>query len=324
MMLMSRRQWTISAAALVAAPWANATPTFPTRPIRLIYNYAAGGPGDAVARYLAVRMATTLGQPLMVENLTGGNGVVGTLAAARAPADGYTLLFAPLPGVLLLPLLARDSNFNPLKSLTPIANVGSAPLLIIVRSDLEVNDFPGFMAWARKQPAGVDVGGGGSIVEIATAVLAREAKLKLVWVPFRGSPPAMQALLAGDVKVAFLAPSAMVSGHINSGKVKIVGVTSQDESVLAPGVAPIARHVPGFVQQVNYGMWAPGGLPSEIAGRIQAALVDALKEPDMAEKLQINGMVKDYLDAAAVAQIARREDESIRKVLATTSIKVGE
>jgi tripartite-type tricarboxylate transporter receptor subunit TctC len=321
--MMNRRQWTIAAATLVSTPWAGAAPQFPSRPIRLVYNFAPGGPGDAVARYLAVRMGATLGRQLVVENMSGGNGVVGILATARAPADGYTLLFAALTGIVQVPLLTRDSAFDPFKSVAPIANVGSAPLVLIARSDVPASDFPGFAAWAGKQPSGVDVAGAGSIVEIATAVLAREARLKLVWVSYRGTAPAVQALLAGDVGVAFVTPSAMLSEYIASGKVKAIGVTSAQTSILFPGVAPIARYVPNYVQEINYTLWAPGGLPPGIAGRIEAALTQVLAEPDMQAKLQINGMVKDYRDAAAVTQIARREDDSIRNVLATTSIKIG-
>jgi len=320
---MNRRQWTVVAAALAAAPWTRAAAPFPTRPIRLIYNFAPGGPGDAVARYLAVRMGEALGQQLVVENMSGGNGVVGILATARAPADGYTLLFAALTGIVQVPLLTRDANFDPFKSVAPIANVGSAPLVMVAHSDVPAIDFPGFVEWARKQPSGVDVAGAGSIVEIATAVLAREAKLRLVWVSYRGTAPALQALLAGDVKVAFLTPSAMLSEHVGTGKVKVIGVTSPQTSSLFPGVAPIGRHVPGYEQEINYALWAPGGLPPETTGRIEAALIQVLKEPDMTAKLQINGMVKDHRDAAAVTLIARREDDSIRKVLATTSIKIG-
>ena len=320
---MNRRQWTVAAAALVAAPWADAALHFPNRPIRLIYNFAPGGPGDAVARYLALRMGTALGQPIVVENMSGGNGVVGILAAARAPADGYTLLFAALTGIVQVPLLTRDGNFDPFKSVMPIANVGSAPLVLVGQSDIPADDFPSFVAWAAKQPAGVDVGGAGSIVEIATAVLAREAKLKLVWVSYRGMAPALQALLGGEIKVALVTPSAMLSEYVRSGRVKVIGVTSPQTSSLFPSAAPIARFVPGYEQEINYALWAPGGLTAETAARIEAALIQELKDPEMPAKLQINGMVKDYRDAAAVTKIARREDTTIRNVLATTSIKLG-
>jgi tripartite-type tricarboxylate transporter receptor subunit TctC len=133
----------------------------------------------------------------------------------------------------------------------------------------------------------------------------------------------LQAVLAGDVKVAFLTPSALLSEHVNAGKVKVIGITSSSPSTLFPGVAPISRYLPDYVQEINYALWAPGGLPVEVARPLGVALIKVLQEPDMSAKLQLNGMVKDYRDTASVMQIARREDENIRKVLATTSIRIG-
>lgn len=320
---MNRRQWT-AAAALAATSWVDAAQPYPSRPIRLIYNFAPGGPGDAVARDIATRMAVPLGQPLVVYNMSGGDGAVGILTAARAPADGYTLLFAALTGIVQVPLVTHDNSFDAFKSITPIANVGSSPLAVVAHPNVPANDFPSFVAWARKQPSGVDVAGAGPIVEIATARLARDAKLNLVWVGYRGMAPALQAVLAGEVKVCYISSSALLSSFVKSGRVKVIGVASAQPSRLFPGVAPIANFVPNYVQEIDFSLWAPPGVPVEIVSKINATLNHIMDEVDMEAKLQMNGMAKNYMNAAEVTQVVRRENETIRKILQTTSIKFGE
>jgi len=320
---MNRRQWTFAVATLAATPWASASPPYPSRPIRLIYNFAPGGPGDAVARDLAARMSGLLGQPIVVENVSGGGGAVGILATARAPGDGYTLLFAALTGIVQVPLVTGNGSFDPFRSVAPIANVGSAPLALIVSADVPADDFPSFAAWARKQPAGVDVGGAGPIMEVATKMLAREAGLNLVWVPYRGAAPALQAVLAKETKSTLQVPSAMLTEYIKTGKVKVIGVTSAQPSALLPGVAPIANHIPNYVQDINFVLWSPPGLPPATAGKIDAALAAVLAQPDMSARLEANGMVKNHGTPAEVGRITRRENDNIRKVLETASIHFG-
>jgi tripartite-type tricarboxylate transporter receptor subunit TctC len=204
-MLLNRRSILVATMGVACSPLAQAE-IWPRKPIRIILNFPAGGPSDAVARYLAQHMSAILGQQVFVENRGGGAGAVGILAAANAQPDGYTFLYSTVTGVVQVPLVTKDQNFDPLRSVVPVMGVGSTPMGLFVHSSTPVADFPGFIEWARKQPAGLDVGGGGPTVEIATAVLARSANVRLVYVPFRGTAPVVQAALAGDIKAFFSRP----------------------------------------------------------------------------------------------------------------------
>ncbi|MBI5278827.1 MAG: tripartite tricarboxylate transporter substrate binding protein [Burkholderiales bacterium] len=322
-MFINRRSILVATAgaALGSLAWAQA---WPSKTIRIILNFPAGGPGDAVTRYIAQRMGALLGQQVVVENRSGGAGAVGILAAANAPADGYTFLYTTVTGVVQVPLVTKDSSFDPLKSLAPVMGVGSTPMGLFVHASSPATDFPSFLEWARKQPAGLDIGGGGPIVEIATAVLARSANAKLVYVPFRGTAPVVQAALAGDIKAFFSTPSPVITENAKAGKLRAVAVTSASASNLVPGVEPIAKFIPGYVQDINFGFFAPPGIPAEAATRFGSTLATVLAEPGMKERLAGFGLSLQPATAAEVTRLTARDAETIRKTLETTPVKFGE
>ena len=322
--MINRRQAIVGAASVAGfVPAALAQP-FPSRPIRLIYNFAPGGPGDAVSRYLAQQMGSLLGQQVIVDNRTGGGGAVGILAAARAPADGYTLLYATVTGVVQVPLVTKDATFDPVKSLTPTGGVGTTPLALLAHSSVPADNFASFVEWARQQPKGVDIAGAGPIIELATARLGQEAKIKLVYVPYRGAAPALQALLAGDVKVYFNTPYSGTSEHLKTGKLKIIGVTAAQPSPLFPGGQPISKSLPGFIQEINFAMWAPPGTPADVQARLGDALKKVMAEPGLSERMVGYGLTMQAISADEVTRVTQREAESIRKILETTNVKFGE
>lgn len=319
---MNRRQFSMAALALTVAPQIHAQ-GYPERPIKLIYNFAPGGPGDAIARFLAQRLGDLVGQSVVVQNITGGAGSVGILSAARAEADGYTLLFAPLTGIVQAPFITGNESFDPFGSLAPVASVGSAPLALLARAGVPANDFPSFIEWARKQERGVDVAGAGAIVELATAVLARRTQAKLVWVGYRGVAPALQAVLAGDVNVAFVPPVGTLSEYLRAGKLKLLGVTSAQTSPLFPGAEPISTHVPGYAQEFDYALWAPMGVPRASLATLSAAIEKIMSQTDVGAFLEANGVVSRYLDGEQVAHILRQQNTEIREALAVTGVRLG-
>jgi tripartite-type tricarboxylate transporter receptor subunit TctC len=322
-MLLNRRSILVATVGVACSALAQ-TEVWPRKPIRIILNFPAGGPSDAVARYLAQRMSAILGQQVFVENRGGGAGAVGILAAANAQPDGYTFLYSTVTGVVQVPLVTKDQSFDPLRSVVPVMGVGSTPMGLFVHSSAPVTDFPGFIEWARKQPAGLDVGGGGPIVEIATAVLARSANVRLVYVPFRGTAPVVQAALAGDIKAFFSTPSPVITESIKAGKLRAIAVTSASASGLVPGVDPIAKFVPGYVQDINFGFFAPPGMPAAAAAKFNETLAKVLAEPDMKERLSGFGLGLQPLAASEMARITARDAETIRKTLETTPVKFGE
>ncbi|CAN7573817.1 tripartite tricarboxylate transporter substrate binding protein [Variovorax sp. LjRoot290] len=322
-MLYNRRSILIAVtgAAFWPAAWAEG---WPRKPVRVILNFPAGGPGDVVTRYVAQRMSALLGQQVIVENRSGGAGAVGILAVANAQADGYTFLYTTVTGVVQVPLITKDQTFDPLRSVIPVMGVGSTPMGLLVHAGSPATDFPSFLDWARKQAAGLDIGGGGPIVEIATAVLARSANTKLVYVPFRGTAPVVQAALAGDIKAFFSTPSPVIAESIKAGKLRAIAVTSATASHLIPGVEPIARFIPGYVQDINFGFFAPPGIPAEAATRFGSTLTTVLAEPGMKERLAVFGLSLQPAGAEEIARITARDVETIRKTLETTPVKFGE
>lgn len=321
--MITRRQAIMAAASLAgAAPLAHAR-SYPSRPIKLIYNFAPGGPGDSVARYLAQQAGDILGQSVIVENRSGGAGAVGILATAQAPADGYTILYTPVTGVVQVPLVTKDTGFDPTRSLVPILGVGSTPLAILAHPSVPADDFPSFVEWARQQPAGVDVSGAGPIIEVTVARLAQEAKLKLVYVSYRGAAPALQAVVGGEVKVYLNVPSGTTAEYLKAGKLKVIGVTSPEPSPLFPGGMPIGRHVPGFVQDINFAMWAPANVPAEARTKLADAFREVLAEPGIEARMLGQGLVVQPLGADDVSRIVRRDRDTINRILETTSVKFG-
>jgi tripartite-type tricarboxylate transporter receptor subunit TctC len=318
-----RRNFLFAAALLALASVAMAQ-AYPSKPIKLIWPYAPGGPGDAIARLLATSMSASLGQQVIVENRTGASGSIGAVAVQRSPADGYTLLLNTITTNVQVPLVTKDPSFDPVKSLTPVINVGSNPLAILVNPSLPVTDFPSFIAWAKQQPNGVDVAVAGPTLEVASALLSQQAGIKLVNIPFRGNAPALQAVLEGDVKVYYNTPSGTLLQHLKDGKLRLIAVASAEPSVLLPGAAPIAKFIPGYVQDINYAIWGPAGMPSAIVSRVGEAVRKAMAEPGMAEKFLQNGVAPALAGPEEVTRITQREAANIKRIMETTPVKFGE
>lgn len=315
-----RRKLAIAASLLALSPLSMAQ-AFPDKPIKIIFTYAPGGTGDIIARTLADSMGKLLGQSVVVDNRTGGSGAVGTLAVARAPADGYTLLVTTITTVVQVPLVTKDPGFDPVKSLTPVANIAMAPLVLLAHKGVPADDYQGFVAWARQQPKGVDVAVAGPTLEVATALLNKEAKLNLVTITYRGGGPALQAVLAGDVKVMFLSPSVQMNEFIKQGKLKVLGVTSAQPSAAVPGGVPISKFVPNYVQDINFALWAPAGTPANVVAKLGEAVRKALAENGMEDKFVGFGAPLAVAGAAEVTRITQREASNIKTIMETTNVK---
>jgi tripartite-type tricarboxylate transporter receptor subunit TctC len=319
----TRRTLLAASALLALAPLAQAQ-GYPNKPIKIIYTYAPGGTGDVIARTLADGLSRLLGQPVVVDNRTGGSGAVGTLAAARAPGDGYTLLVTTITTVVQVPLVTKDASFDPVKGLTPIVNLAMTPLVLLAHKDVPANDYESFVAWAKKQPKGVDVAVAGPTLEVATALLNKGAKLNLVNVAYRGGGPALQGVLSGDTKVIFQPPSVTMNEFIKDGRLKVLGVTSAQPSPAVPGGVPISKFVPGYVQDINFALWSAPGTPPDVVARLAEATRKTLAEPGMTEKFIGFGVPLAVAGADEVVRITQREAQNIKTVMETTAVKFGE
>ncbi|MCW5654356.1 tripartite tricarboxylate transporter substrate binding protein [Hydrogenophaga sp.] len=319
----TRRTLLAAACALAIAPAAHAQ-AYPDRPVKILYTYAPGGPGDALTRLLATHMGPLLGQPVVVENRTGASGGVGVMAAARSPADGYTFLLTTITTVVQIPMVMRDNSFDPVKSLTQVANVATQPLVLVAHPSVPANDFLAFVEWMRKQPEGVHVAVSGPTLEVASALVNKGANIKMVNVPYRGAAPAFQALLGGEVKLYFTTPSAALLDFVKQGKVKVLGVTSAQASPLIPGAEPIGKYVPGYVQDINFAVWGPPGVPEPVMAKVTESIRKAMAVPEMAEKLGMMGMTPAHAEAAKVVSITQHEAANIKRAMEIATIRYGE
>lgn len=325
-MITSRRALLVASvlsACVISTGVSAQTSAYPIRPIRILYTFAAGGTGDAIARKLGESMQKILGQPVIVENRTGASGAIGALAGAQAAGDGYTLLLTTITTVVQAPLVLKNAESETIKTLVPIANLAMTPLVLVVNEKVPANDFPSFAKWVKEQPDGVNVAVAGATLEVATALLKRDANMNLINVAYKGQAPALQAVVGGEVNVFFSPPSATLTSFVNQGKLKVLGVTSAEVSPAVPNGVPISKYVPGYIQDINFALWTPAGTPSDVVSKLSTTVRQALSEKGMAEVFLGYGVPLSLRDAADVTRITNRETENIRKVMATTPIKFG-
>ncbi len=310
----NRRDFLLATGALALAPGVSAQ-AFPNKPVKMIYTYAPGGVGDALARLTALSMSNYLGQQVVVENRTGASGSIGVQAAWRAAPDGYTIVMTTITTVVQYPLVTKDTTFDPVTSLVPLGNLAMNPLCLLVHPSLPITDFPSFVEWARQQSGGVDVAVSGPTLEVATALLAHGTNLKFNTIRYRGGAPALQAVLGGEVKVWFESINSTMLANAREGKLRLLAVSSQEPFSLIPDVPPIARFLPGYVQDINFALWAPPGTPPDVLARLRDSVAKSMAEPDMKEKIARNGVVQSAGGADYVTQVTQREAASIKRAM---------
>src|SRR5262245_11165783 len=266
-------------AAFGVAP---AQPSFPTRPITMVVPLPAGGTADILARIAAEQMRAALGQPVVVENRPGGaGGMIGTEQVFRSAPDGYTILCAPQLTFSIAHVLNPKITFDP-RQFEPVSVLAFYPALLIVRPDLPVNSTAELIAYAKANPGKLNYGsqGRGQIGHLAMEQLMHMTKIDIVHVPFRGSAPAITALLAGQIDVL---PDIMpaTKPHIEAGKMKLLAVASRERLKAFPNVPTMAETLPGFEADTWMGVVAPPGTPKEIVRKLSDAIAEAFRRPDV-------------------------------------------
>lgn len=264
--------------------------TFPAKPITIVVPYPAGGVGDAMARIIGDKVAKDLGQPVIVDPRPGGNTNIGTLAVSRAPADGYTWLMAA-PALTSNPSL-YPNLWDPLKDFTGVSIAVSAPNMVTVPAQMKVSTLTEFIDMARKSPGTLNYGnpGIGSSLHLNTELLKLAAGISLTSVAYKGQPPTIPDLIRGDLSVVFLS-SGLAAPQIKAGKLKGLAVVARrrlaefpDIPTLAEAGYPEANVVPW------YGFVISSHTPDDIAARIHKAIADAMRSPEVQQKLRASGL----------------------------------
>jgi tripartite-type tricarboxylate transporter receptor subunit TctC len=253
---------------------------YPSRPIRLIVPYAAGGGADSVARIVATRVAETIGQPIVIENRGGGSSIIGTELVKNAEPDGYTLLMGQSGPISINPAIYKNLPYDPLQDFAPVTMTTAYPYIMVVNPALGVKTLQEFVALARSKPGEFNYGttGVGAANHLVSELFNGETGLTMTHIPYRGTALAVTDLMAGQVTMVFADPISALA-HIQAGTLRALAVTSKDRSPVAPDVPTIAESgYPGFDAIGWHGILAPAGTPREIVNRLNAEIAAALQD----------------------------------------------
>lgn len=313
---------------LAALPWTAATAapdsTFPSKPVRWIVPYPAGGGSDFLARSIGQALATRLGQPVVVDNKPGGNTAIAASETARAPADGYTVLSADNGTMVFNPALYKTLSYNPLKDLAPVALLGRFPMILVVGPSMDVRNVKEFIARAKAKPGGIDYAsaGAGSPHHLAMELLKVEAGLNMVHAPYRGAAPALADVAGGQVP-AMMVDLASGAGFIKGGKVRALAVASPTRLPQLPDVPTFAEAGLRNVEAAALvGMVAPAATPPEVIAQLNKQVVAAVKEPAVTKRLVDFGVEPVGSSPAQYAELLRSETTRWHKLIRDLDIKL--
>ena len=299
---------------LAASALGAAAQDFPTKPVSLVMPYSAGGPGDTLSRIIGQGMAKALGKPVIVENVPGAGGTIGSAKVANARPDGHTLLMIHVSHATN-PALYPKLTYDPVDGFEPVGIVADLPMAFVARKDFPADDFAGFLAYVRANKDKMNYGhaGVGSASHLCGLLFFSTVETQVTTIPYKGTGPAMNDLLGGQID-AICDQSLNVVSPVRAGRVKAFAVTSKAPVEALPGVPTVdASGVPGFEVGIWYALFAPKGTPKPVVDRLVSALNEALKDPEVKAKLADLGAVPvgpdranpDALRAHVTAEINR-------------------
>jgi tripartite-type tricarboxylate transporter receptor subunit TctC len=273
-------------ASIAVASQAQAQP-YPSKPIRFVVPYPAGGPVDTVARLLAQKVAESVKQPVIVDNKPGAGGNIGADAVAKASPDGYTILMGAVATHAINPTLYPAIPYDPIRDFTPVTQVASTPNVLIVNPTIPATNVKEFIAYARANPGTLNFGSGstGSAGHLAGELFKAMARVEMTHVPYKGAAPAMQDLIGGQIQLMF-DNLASALGQVRAGKVKALAVTTAQRTALAPDLPTIGESgLPGFDISTWFGIFLPAGASREIVDQLHAEFTRALGSAEVRDRM---------------------------------------
>ncbi len=308
------------AAAALAPVAARAQPSWPTRPVRIIVPFAAGGPTEVPARFIAEHLAQRMGQPFIVEPRPGAGGALG-VQAALAANDGHTLLFTT-SSVAILPSLMRDPGYDPFRDLIPVTLATDAPLVLLCRPNHPLRDLDDLVAQARARPDALSYGssGNGSTTHLAGELLRARANVPMLHVPYRGMAPATNALLAGDTDTLVVG-MVEATPHLRDRRLRALCVTTPARIPQLPDVPAVSEVSPGFAMTIWYALFAPRGTPEAVVGRLAEAVVPLRQGTALSRRMEESGVALLLDGPAPLAERLRREVPLFRDLIAAGNIR---
>lgn len=276
----------VAVAALSAISFAAAAQGFPNRSIALIVPFSAGGPTDTIARIVAQRMTKTLGQTVVVENVTGAGGTIGGAKVAHSPPDGYTLAIGHV-GTHVITGAIQKMGYDVYNDFEPVAMIATNPQIVVSRLAVPARSLEELIAWAKakKEPVTCGTGGPGTPAHVSCAYFQQQTGAPVQIIHYRGAAPAMQDLIGGHIDITF-DQAANSLPQVRGGRIRAYAVTAPARLVAEPGIASVDEAgLPGFYMAVWHGIWAPKGTPRPVVDKLNAAIREALADADVRKRL---------------------------------------
>jgi tripartite-type tricarboxylate transporter receptor subunit TctC len=302
---------------------AQSSGSYPTRPIRLINPYVAGGGSDAMTRRFAQELTTQLGQTVVVENIGGAGGNVGMRQVAQAAPDGYTLIFALTAQFAVNVSVFPKLPYDPVRDFDPISTLAVAPYILVTHPSLPATSVQELIALARKQPGKLSYGsaGNGSGQHLGVELLKTMTGIDIAHIPYKGGAPALIDLLSGMVPVSLQTYPSMI-GHLKAGKLRALGVTTAKRIAVLPQVAAIGEVVPGYQSEVWYMVAAPAGTPKDIVTRLNSEFVKALGAPTIRQQFEADGIVSVGDTPGEAREFVRSEIAKWARVVKIAAVRL--
>ena len=313
-----------AALAVTAVPVTASAQAYPTKPIRLVVAFPAGGSTDIIARLVAQRLGEKLGQQVIVDNRGGAGGTIGTEIAARATPDGHTLTMGTTSTHVIAPAAYAKVNYDPVKDFEPITLVASTPYLLVLHPGVKANNLKEFIALAKSQPGKLNYAsaGTGSTTQLAMEMLNRAAGIDMVHIPYGGNGPAGAATLGGQVQALFGSMPAVLP-HAQAGRLRPIAVGTAQRSPALPNVPTVAESgFPGFEVSLWLGFFAPKGTPKPILTRLQKELTDIAGNAEMKAQFEKNGASAVTNTPAEMTALMKTELEKYGKVIKAAGIQL--
>jgi tripartite-type tricarboxylate transporter receptor subunit TctC len=316
----------ISMLVCLAVPLAGAfaADNFPEKPVRIVVPYPPGGFNDTLARVSADRLTKLWNQPVVVENRPGGNTLIGNNLVAKAPPDGYTILITPLPFSALPGLYGTKLGYDAIKDFQPLIYAGNTQNVLAVKNDLPVDNVKELLDYAKKNPGKLNYGstGSGSSNHLSMELLMRMTGTKMSHVPYKGSAPAVIAIIAGEIDVLFdNLPNVLQ--QVRAGKMRAIAVTGTQRATLLPMLPTVAESgVPDYEVTVWFGMQVPAGTPRPLVERMNQDIARILKEPDVVKLFREQGVEVVASSPGEFGKLVQREVTKWTEVINGANIKV--
>lgn len=312
----------LMASALAIAGGNAAADTYPDKPIHILVGYPAGGTSDGQIRALQEPLQRILGQPVVVENKTGASGAIATAGVARAKPDGHTLLL-PTNIFVIGPNLIDNVGFDPIGQFDPISLTSLTPLVLLVNEKVPAKSVSELISLAKTQPGSLTYGSAGasSYGRMATERFSQMAGIKMQEVPYQGVAKSTLALVSGEIQVLLSSPTATMNSYINEGKIRLLGVASDQQSPLLPDAPLISDSVPGFTAQVWSGLVAPKGTPPAVINKLSGAVAQALATSEAQQRYATIGLTPASSTPEAFSDRLKQEYEEWGVLIKETGLK---